>query len=60
MTKPLRIVALSGSLRAGSYSTMLAKAFKKLAPEGVEVDIVSIAGLPFIETNFAVRMPLCL
>lgn len=49
MTTPLRIVALSGSLRADSYSTKLVKAFKKLAPEGVDVGIVSIAGLPFLE-----------
>jgi chromate reductase len=49
MTKPLRIVALSGSLRTESYTTKLVKAFKKLAPRGVQVDIVSIAGLPLLE-----------
>lgn len=35
--KAIRILALSGSLRKGSYNTALIHALSKLAPEGVEI-----------------------
>ncbi|WP_299534319.1 NADPH-dependent FMN reductase [uncultured Streptomyces sp.] len=44
----VRILALVGSLRAGSHNRQLAEAAAKLAPEGVEVDIQEGLGdLPF-------------
>jgi chromate reductase len=35
----MRILAISGSLRAASYNTALLRATAELAPEGVEVDL---------------------
>ena len=35
----MRILTISGSLRAGSYNTALARAARELAPDGVEVEL---------------------
>ena len=35
----MRILAITGSLRAGSYNTALARAAQELAPPGVEVEL---------------------
>jgi chromate reductase len=43
----MRILALSGSLRARSYNTALARAATALAPEGIEVELYeSLAEIP--------------
>ena len=43
----MKILAISGSLRAGSYNTALARAGRDLAPDGVEVDLFGgLAALP--------------
>ena len=34
----MRILAISGSLRTGSYNTALLRALREEAPAGVEVD----------------------
>jgi chromate reductase len=41
----MRILAISGSLRADSYNTALARAARELAPEGVEVEVYEGLGL---------------
>ena len=41
----MRILAISGSLRAGSYNTALARAAAELAPDGVEVAVYDGLGL---------------
>ena len=41
----MRILAISGSLRADSYNTALAKAARELAPAGVEVEVYEGLGL---------------
>jgi chromate reductase len=41
----MRVLAISGSLRAGSYNTALARAAAELAPEGVEVEVYDGLGL---------------
>jgi len=38
----LRIAGISGSLRQGSYNTATLKAARELAPDGVEVDIITL------------------
>lgn len=48
---PIRIAAISGSLRKGSYNTALLRAARDLAPKGVEVEILSIAGLPVYDAD---------
>ena len=35
----MKILAISGSLRAGSYNTALARAAAELAPAGVEIEV---------------------
>lgn len=43
----MRILAVSGSLRAESYNTALARAAQDLAPEGVEIELYDgLGGLP--------------
>src|SRR5512133_1734632 len=41
----MRILAISGSLRADSYNTALANAARELAPAGVEVEVYDGLGL---------------
>lgn len=41
-----RIAGLSGSLRAGSFNSALLRAARDMAPQGMEIDILSIDGLP--------------
>ncbi|MBN9159331.1 MAG: NADPH-dependent FMN reductase [Myxococcales bacterium 68-20] len=43
------ILGLSGSLRRGSYNTALLRAARELAPDGVELEIGSIAGIPLYD-----------
>jgi len=44
-----RIIALSGSLRSGSWNTRLAHALAGRAPEGYEVAVVTPAGIPLYD-----------
>ena len=46
-SSPLKVLALSGSLRAGSYNTAALRAAQELAPEGMSIEIASIADIPF-------------
>ncbi|QYO68334.1 NADPH-dependent FMN reductase [Leptolyngbya sp. 7M] len=46
MTKKIRILGISGSLREGSFNTYALNAAKKLCPESAEIEIFSIAGFP--------------
>jgi NAD(P)H-dependent FMN reductase len=51
-----RILALVGSLRAGSHNRQLAEAAVKLAPEGVEVEIYEgLADVPFYNEDIDVE-----
>jgi chromate reductase len=48
----MRLLAISGSLRAGSYNTALARAAADVAPEGVEVEIFEGLGeLPLFDED---------
>lgn len=47
MTAPIRVLGLSGSLRRQSLNTALLRAAAELAPAGISVEIVDLAGLPF-------------
>ncbi len=46
MSASTRIVAISGSLRAGSYNTGLISAAMELAPDGVAIEAQEIGDLP--------------
>jgi chromate reductase len=48
----MRILAVSGSLRAGSYNTSLLRAAVEAAPEGIEVELwEGLAGLPLYDED---------
>ena len=51
MAAPLKVLAISGSLRAGSYNTAALRAAQELAPEGMIIEIVSIAGIPIYDAD---------
>ena len=52
----VRILALVGSLRAGSHNRQLAEAAVKLAPEGAEVDLFEgLAEIPFYSEDIDVE-----
>lgn len=53
----ITVAAFSGSLRKGSYTTMLVKAFQKLAPKGVKVEIIDISQLPLINQDLEADLP---
>jgi chromate reductase, NAD(P)H dehydrogenase (quinone) len=48
----MRVLAISGSLRAGSYNTALARAAADLAPAGVEVELFGgLRDLPLFDAD---------
>jgi len=51
MTDTLKIAAISGSLRDSSYNTSSLKAAAELAPEGVELDIITLHDLPLYNAD---------
>ena len=46
---PLRILAISGSLRKASFNTGLLRAAREVAPDGMEITIFDIKDLPFYD-----------
>lgn len=40
-----RLLALSGSLRAGSLNTALARAAQQYAPQGIQIDVATLHGI---------------
>jgi len=53
----IKIAAFSGSLRKGSYTTKLVKAFQRSAPENVEVNIIDISALPLFNQDLEENLP---
>src|SRR5690554_5922087 len=51
MTKKIKIAGITGSLRSGSYNLAALRAAAALLPEGVELDIVDISKLPFLNED---------
>lgn len=51
MPDPVRILGISGSLRAASYNTMALKAAIELAPEGVEMRTAGIGDMPLFNED---------
>ena len=54
----MKLLAISGSARAGSTNTAMLRAIAALAPEGVEVEVFAgLAGLPVFSPDFEVGPP---
>jgi chromate reductase, NAD(P)H dehydrogenase (quinone) len=56
----MRVLAVSGSLRAGSHNTALLRAAIEAAPEGVEVELFDpsgLADLPFYDQDLELAGP---
>jgi len=51
MSDHIQLIGLSGSLRKGSYNTMLLKAAAQLLPTDVSMDIISIADIPLYNAD---------
>ncbi|HEU4966465.1 MAG TPA: NAD(P)H-dependent oxidoreductase [Candidatus Saccharimonadales bacterium] len=51
------IIALSGSLREGSYTTKLVRAFAAIAPAGISIELVDISQLPLINEDLETDLP---
>ena len=45
----MKILALSGSLRRGSFNTALLRAARQLAPQGVDIEIATLQGVPLYD-----------
>ena len=51
MSDYIQLVGISGSLRKGSYNTMLLRAAAQLLPVDVSMDIVSIEDIPLYNAD---------
>ena len=47
--EPLRVLAISGSLRKASFNSGLLRAAQEIAPDGMEIAIFDIKDLPFYD-----------
>lgn len=47
----LQIVGFAGSLRTGSYNRALLRATKELAPDGMQIEILEIGGIPLYDAD---------
>lgn len=50
-SKPLKVLAISGSLRKDSLNTKALRAAAALAPDGVEVEIADLHGIPLYDQD---------
>jgi len=51
----IRILAISGSLRAGSYNTALLRAAQSLAGDAIEFEIATLHGIPLYDGDLEQR-----
>jgi NAD(P)H-dependent FMN reductase len=49
MSKPIKIIGISGSLRAGSYNSALLRAALQVLPVDVQLEIGTIKGIPLYD-----------
>lgn len=57
MTRPVKILGISGSARNGSYNTALLKAAKEMLPEGASLEICDISSLPMYSQDLESALP---
>jgi NAD(P)H-dependent FMN reductase len=50
-----RLLALSGSLRAASFNTALARAARQHAPQGVQIEVATLHGIPLYDGDLEAK-----
>jgi chromate reductase len=53
----MKIIAISGSLRKGSFNSALVRELVKLAPAGMEIEQVEIGNLPLYDSDNEANFP---
>lgn len=53
----MNIVAISGSLRKDSFNTALLRSLQALAPEGMQITIADISGIPLFSQDLEASVP---
>ncbi len=53
----MNVAVISGSLRAESFNTKLARAFVAAAPEGVKAELIDIHNLPMLNEDLETNLP---
>lgn len=51
MTRPYKVAGISGSLREGSYNTATLRAAQELAPESLDIGIVTLEDVPLFNQD---------
>lgn len=57
MNGRIHFVGISGSLRKGSYNTMLLNSVPGLLPDGVDLEVVEIGNLPLYNADLEIDSP---
>ena len=57
MNKPLTILGIAGSLRAGSFNRAALRAAQQLVPEGVNLEVFDLEGIPPFNQDFETHAP---
>lgn len=57
MASPIRVVGFAGSLRKQSYNRALLRAALELLPEGMELEIIELDGLPLFSEDRELTPP---
>ena len=47
----LRVLGIPGSLRGGSYNRRLLEAAREMAPDGIEIEVFDLAGIPLYDAD---------
>jgi chromate reductase len=55
MARTYRVAGISGSLRAGSYNTATLRAAQELAPDTLDIDVVTLEDVPLFNADVEAR-----
>lgn len=53
----MKVIAISGSLRKGSYTTALLKTFALRKPAGIEFELLDVSALPLLNEDLEADLP---
>jgi chromate reductase len=57
MAEIIKILGMTGSLRRGSYNRAALRAARELLPEGAEMEIADLSGIPFLNEDDEDNIP---